>query len=111
MKKILWISRHKMSCEQTSDLQRIYGAYQIIQWEHTVDSLAEIQEMLDKVDVIAAVLPLPLLAQVVKQGKPVIFAKSKRVQKKSFHVLEPQFRFVHDGWVEIESLEVNLRER
>ena len=43
MKKILWISRHKMTKEQYDDLKRIVvDDFCIIQWKDTVNSVSEL---------------------------------------------------------------------
>ena len=77
MKKVLWISRHCMTKEQIDDLKRITGEeIDIIPWKETLYSLIEIKPLIEEADLIAAVLPLDLLAELLKisDGKMVLLS-------------------------------------
>ena len=66
MKKVLWISRHCMTKEQIEDLNRIAGEnVEIIPWKETVHSVLELKPLIEEGDIIAAVLPLDLLAKLL----------------------------------------------
>lgn len=79
--RVFWISRHAMTQEQLADLRRSYGEFEITQWADTVQSVDELRDEILTCDVIAAVLPTELLAQVfhLAQGKPVLQSVAERV--------------------------------
>lgn len=60
IKKILWVSRHSMTSEQTADLERIYGAFELIQHDETLTDITPLLEY--NVDVYAVVLPVDLIS-------------------------------------------------
>jgi len=80
MNRILWLSRHDMTGEQSADLKRIYGDVEIVKVSETVKSAAEVLNFGADCDVLAVVLPPAILADLVKVTvKPVIRAVSERV--------------------------------
>lgn len=81
MTKILWVSRHTLTKEQISDLQRIYGEISIDQFDATISDVSEITEQ-GYYDVYAVVLTAELISDLMKiipQGTQVIQAVSERV--------------------------------
>lgn len=114
MKQILWISRHQMTPPQLADLERIMGGpVRLLPWSDTIWDLSALEPALRRVDAVAAVLPVHLLAQLLKLagGKPVLYAVSAR-QATGRTVTTPdgqterEFAFVHQGWQQI--LRVNI---
>lgn len=102
--RVLWISRHTMTPEQYSDLERIAdGPVELIPWTDTVKEAAELEGAIEKADLIAAVLPTELLAQVLRlaEGKPVLQSVSGRVSLPETGSGERQFAFVHAYWQRI----------
>ena len=65
MKKVLWISRHEMTPEQRSDLDRITGGAELLLWKETVTDIAKLLPLLQQADAVAAVLPPELLAELL----------------------------------------------
>ena len=117
MKNVLWISRHEMTKEQHSDLERIVGEpIKVETYADTVRDIATLRPMICRSQVIAAVLPLELLFLLVGEArdKPVLVAKSKRSPTGKMLTLadgrsEQEFAFVHDGWDEVVRLELETR--
>lgn len=110
MKKVLWISRHRLSEEQMAGLETICGGSFAIQWwQENVEAMRELAEAVAAADVIAAVLPLELLAELVAMAgpRPVVIAKAKRVLVPTDGP-EPAVRFTHGGWQRIKRLELEL---
>ena len=108
MKKVLWISRHQMTEEQLSDLERIMGgAVELHQWSETVNSVADLSPAIESVDAICAVLPIDKLVQIldVAGDKPVMVAKNKRDRDAN----TGEFVFTHDGWYQTLKVEVVQR--
>lgn len=107
MKKILFLSRHIMTEDQKEDLTRIYGEHTIEQIDKTVESAEEIISLCQDCDVLAAVLPISLYAELFRI-KPdrleVIFARSKRIYSEE----EKSYQFVFDGWLRINRLECDI---
>lgn len=60
IKKILWVSRHSMTCEQKADLERIYGDFRLIQHDATLTDVSDLLEY--DADIYAVVLPIDLIA-------------------------------------------------
>lgn len=115
MKKALWISRHTMTPDQLSDLERVLNdSVEVAQFTETVKNTNDLKPFVDDADVICAVLPIDKLAELMDicGGKPVLQAKSKRVPTGKEVVSpngtkEKEFAFVHDGWRRM--LEVKIR--
>lgn len=62
--KILWVSRHQLNNEQLSDLERIYGDVEIVNFQDTVKSAEQLVEVGEDCEVFAVVLPLVAWEQV-----------------------------------------------
>lgn len=117
MKQVLWVSRHEMTQAQRSDLERIMGGpVKLLPWKETVSRAEELCPALAVCDTVAAVLPLELLAQVLRLagGKPVLQAVSER--RATGRIVftpdgreEPEFSFVHAGWRQVLRLELEMR--
>ena len=102
-KKVLWFSRHELSSEQLSDLERIYGPdLEIKQINRTISSATELRDDIASVDVVAVVAPLPLQAEFLKlagDDKPVIFCKNNRILVQGEKAV-----FKHAGWFRIKEI-------
>lgn len=73
--KILWVSRHQLNNEQLSDLERIYGDVEIVNFQDTVKSAEQLVEVGEDCEVFAVVLPPALLEDLISpriNQKPVI---------------------------------------
>ena len=84
MTKILWVSRHTMTTEQITDLQRIYGDVEIKQFADSVESAKQVTELGADCDVLAVVLPPAFLADLTNprvNQKPVIRATAWQLGK------------------------------
>lgn len=84
MKKILWLSRHKMSMAQLIELYRIYGNIEIVKSSARVSSAKEVLEYGKDCDILAVVLSDEILADLVNpkintECKPVIRAVMKYI--------------------------------
>ena len=102
---VLWFSRHEMSADQLTDLQRIYGDnIAVNQINRTITSAYELADEIKESDVIGIVAPINLQSQFLKIAgdKPVISSRSKRI------ILEDgeKVQFVFDGWYQIHKIEV-----
>ena len=117
MKKVLWISRHNMTKEQIEDLQRITGEeVEIIPWRETVHSMTEIKPLIEEADLIAAVLPLDLLAALLEAsgGKKVLQSVADRIPSGKLRAIaggavEPEFEFRHRYWQQIIKINVEVK--
>lgn len=115
MKKILWISRHVMTNEQTEGLRKLYGEFEVENYDGTVENIEQLKEQIERCDVIAAVLSALLLSELVKMadGKPVLQAVSgrvrpgKKVQVRD-GVFEEAYEFRHLYWQEIKKMEMEV---
>lgn len=110
MKYILWISRHQLTREQLDGLRTFCGGdFSLEQWENTVEDLAALREAVARADVIAAVLPVQLLAGLVAMagGKPVLVDTAVRTLLPGDGP-EPQVCFSSGGWQRVLRLEVEL---
>ena len=109
MKKVLWVSRHTMTEDQIRDLKRaLNDDFETICYKETVKDISEITPFIGSVDIIAAVLPTELLADLFEaaEGKPVIQSVSERVDTGRIVKLpdgreEKEFAFVHSRWQKI----------
>lgn len=116
-KKLLWISRHEMTPDQKTDLERIMGgAVEITPWRDTVQDFTPLKPLVRESDAVAAVLPIEKMSQLLKltQGKPVLQAVSARRPTGQFvrnpnGALEPEFRFIHQYWQQVIRMDVILR--
>lgn len=108
MKKIVWFSRHEMSKEQKDDLHRIYGEYELMQINKTINSAFEIADDIKDADVIAIVAPINLQQQFLKIAgeRPVITATSERIIVKNEDGSEDKVVFQFKNWIQIKKIEV-----
>lgn len=107
MRTVLWISRHALSFEQREDLERICrGPFFIRQIQETVENIVSLAPAIAEADVIAAVLPTQLLADLAaaSAGKPVLVEKCIRtiIPQTSG---EPKTIFRHGSWMQVAKLE------
>lgn len=117
MKTILWISRHEMTTEQMTDLERIMqDNIQLLCCRDTVNQIETILPLLGQADAIAAVLPLGLMSQLVSHanGKLVMQSVSARVPTGIYRTLpdgrtEQEFQFVHQCWQQIIKLQYEVK--
>lgn len=108
MKRVLWFSRHTMTTDQYTALEAKLGEQiDLIQIDKTIQTAYELQDEIEKADVIAIVAPINLQQQFLKlaNGKPVIIAQSKRVPRGEDNG-EPQYEFVFEGWKQLVKIEV-----
>lgn len=117
MKKVLWISRHEMTTVQLSDLERIMsGKVELLCWKENVRNVTELIPLIEQADVIAAVLPLQMQANLlqVAKGKPVLQAVAERVLSDTERTLEDgrkerEVQFVHKRWEQLIRIDVQTR--
>ena len=109
LKKVLWISRHVMSAEQRGSLERLYGGFELMWWRENVEDMGALAPAVARADVIAAVLPIHLLAALVAMApdKPVLIDLARRTLVPTDGP-EAETRFAHGGWQRIRRLEVEL---
>lgn len=137
MTKVMWFSRHNMTEDQRSDLERIYGKCLItkvttanlpnvhVPFKANVNNSAEelslpaFKYYLTEFDVVAIVMPLNLQEQVLKVSGiiPIIIAKNNRIAKLDENdspVIndrgEQEFVFQHAGWFQVLKIEVVTQE-
>lgn len=114
MKKILWISRHYMTREQFSDLERVVGErIELICLDKTLNNMDDLKPYIKQAEVIAAVLPIELYAELLPLAgeKPVLKAISARIPLGSSSILqngmeEKQYEFSHVCWEQILKCEI-----
>lgn len=109
MKRVLWFSRHTMTTEQYIALEtKLDEPVDLVQVDKTIQSAYELQDEIEKADVIAIVAPINLQQQFLKlaNGKPVIIAQSKRIPRGDNENGEPQYEFVFEGWKQLVKIEV-----
>lgn len=99
--KFLWISRHPILADQIVDLQRVYGDDIVIaQHAAQVTSVTELRDEVEAADVIGAVLPMAMLADLLRIAgeKPVIRARMKRTLIPGKDGAGDSAIFTHDKW-------------
>lgn len=113
MKKILWVSRHKMTSEQIADLESVYGDIQTEILDSTIEDVKKIAET--DADVYAVVLPAEMIAELQKilaPEKEVIVPVSARVKtgrtvyNKASDTQETEYIYKHLHWNKIISIEI-----
>lgn len=109
MKQILWISRHTLTPQQLTSLETFCGGpFRLTLWQESVEQPGLLRSAIEQADVIAAVLPVHLLAAVVEMAgsKPVLveIANRKLVPGDG----EPSVVFSHGGWHRVARLDVEL---
>lgn len=104
-KKVLWFSRHSMTPEQESALG---GNIEIMQVNKTINSAYEIQDDINKADIIAIVAPINLQQQFLKLAgtKPVIMAVNDRVLVQNPEGGEDKVMFQFVKWEQLDKIEV-----
>ncbi len=99
MEKIIRLTRHPASEEQLVELRRIFGSEsEIVEISETVPGSARVRELVEEhsASVLEAVLPLPILAEVINPRTgvtiPVIRAVMNRELKEDSNAV---FTFSH----------------
>lgn len=103
MKKILWLSRHEPQNEQIAELLQVFGEVEIVQVAKNIQSGNDVLQLMQDTgaDEVVAVLPIPLLQEVLRLGvRPL-----KAVMKRTLHEDRPA-TFEHDHFERIERIEV-----
>lgn len=92
MKKVLWFSRHALTVDQTNDLKRIYGEFEIEQVNKSIKSIDELKEEIERNDILAVVLPEDLLCDLKSKypNKKIIISKSDRILLESKEIPETE---------------------
>ena len=112
MKKVLWISRHNFTNEQKTDLIRICAdEIEVVHHTANVEDLYDLHTEIAAADVICAVLPIHLLAelrQMAGDDKPVLIAQAVRTLVPAPDGGEPRVVFAHGGWQRVTRLELVL---
>lgn len=110
----LWISCHQLTQGQLCDLHQFYSKDLTVRVvDQTLSTIHTMLPHLAWADVIGAVLPMELLAELVQAaaGKPVLVAHSQRVptgktiMNATGHS-EHEYRFEHTYWEQIDKLEL-----
>ena len=99
------------------DLQWILDEeIELVQWKETVRQMETIRPLIDKADVIAAVLPLELMAELIKVsgGKMVLQSVAERIPTGRMRLSieggeEPEFAFRHRYWQQIIGIDLKVR--
>ena len=110
MKQVLWISRHRLTAEQADELEGLCGGQMTLHWwQENVEQIEQLRAAVLAADVIAAVLPLHLLAELVAMAdtRPVLITQAKRVLVDKGGA-EADVVFTHGGWQRIRRLELEL---
>lgn len=110
MKTVLWISRHNLVPKQVYGLECLCGGpFRLIQHRENVEDIAELLPDIRQADIVAAVLPVHLLAQLktVAMDTPVLLDQTNRELIPNPGG-EPLTRYSHGGWKEIAALELKL---
>ena len=106
--KILWVSRHQLTSEQLSGLEKIARTdVEIKTLNKTISSVDEIVKESEDCDFIAVVLPVGLLAELYENLKPdqtILVPRSKRLMVPSEDGTENKVIFAYDGWEVIEKV-------
>lgn len=104
MKKVLWFSRHAMTDEQKAAL----GNCEIMQIDRTIKSAYELQEEIEKADVVAIVAPINLQEQFLKLAgdRPVIMAVNDRVLVPAEDGSEQKVEFHFVKWERLLSIKI-----
>ena len=78
--RVLWLSRHAATEEQRKELERIFGTVHIIFRSETVPNGKRVVEIMDEQDIdeLVAVLPVNILAELLRLGIQPIRAVMER---------------------------------
>lgn len=108
MKNVLWISRHALTGEQLEGLKNFCADdFRVNVWQETVEDLDALAPAIAQADVVAAVLPVHLLAQLVLTGKPVLISRAQRILIPQ-RGKDPAVLFSHSGWLQVDKLILKL---
>lgn len=110
MKKVLWISRHVLSDDQRAGLEQLCGGdLELIWWKENVEDMAALAPAVAEADMIAAVLPIHLLAQLMHMAgdRPVLVDLARRTLIPGAGT-EAAAVFTHGGWQRIRHMELEL---
>lgn len=110
MKTVLWISRHVLTDAQRAGLERLCGGeFRLSWWKDNVEDIGALAPAVAEADVIAAVLPIHLLARLVELAgaKPVLVDLARRTLIPTGGP-EAAASFAHGGWQRIRRLELEL---
>ena len=117
MKNVLWISRHRMTSAQLTDLERVAGGPVSLNcWTDTVAGFGSLLQPIAEADLIAAVLPPDKLVELLQLAgsRPVLRAVSAR-RPTGYTVVsaagqpEAEFAFEHLYWEQILKAEIRTR--
>jgi len=118
-RKVLWISRHKMTDTQVEDLEYFYERVEIFQVSKTFSDVKEIIEIVKEInpDVLAVVLPDDLIEQVLNSTNvSVIRSVNGRIStgwkeiNPSNGQLEDVYTFSHVKWEKVISCNIVTQE-
>lgn len=103
---VLWFSRHEMSPEQKAALGDNVNITQI---NKTINSAYEIQDEIEKADVIGIVAPINLQQQFLKlsNDKPVIMAVNDRVLVPQPDGIEDKVEFHFNKWEQLKEINIS----
>lgn len=113
--KILWLSRHSMTLNQITDLERIYGSIEIHNVNETVSSYKDVVDIGKDDDIFAVVLPPTILADLVNpknNSKPVIREIANKVPtgetviNPATNKPETEYKVEYVGWEQVKKIEV-----
>ena len=110
-RNVLWFSRHKMTDEQLNGLKRLVGDdLELNQVNKTIGSVDEIQQDIDKADVLAVVAPPDLMQEFHRAAddRPLLSAVSERVLTKDGDG-ETKASFVFKGWKQYDVYQIESR--
>lgn len=103
MKRVLWISRHVLTAEQHAGLERFCeDKIDVCCWQSNVEKIDDLLSEMAEADVIAAVLPIHLLARLVTAAgeRPVLIPIADRTLIPVADG-ESAVRFAHNSWQRI----------
>lgn len=103
MKKVLWLSRHKMTEDQFNGLQKITEDDDLVisHCNTTVTCAQQVADLGKDCDVLAVVLPIQMISDLyglVGKEKTICSAKTKRVFTSTSKEEGQKARFVFAGW-------------
>lgn len=109
--KVLALTRHPLTMRQLKELQRIYGNIKLIEFNQRISNVDQILEMCkeNNINVLMAVLPLPLLDELLKiiKYENLNIKVIKAVMIRFFVGQIANFQFDH--YEEIEKIEIITR--
>ena len=109
-KHVLWISRHPLDAAQREELEALCGgSICLCWWRENVEQIRALRDAVAGADVIAAVLPMHLMAELMPLAgdRPVLISRARR-ELVDGGGEEAAVRFTHGGWQRVRRLEVEL---